>query len=165
LHHLSWTIAVTMSVSLDTIVAEGESSVQRRPNSTLDEDHTRLISGVDHFAPLSPASIERIAQGIPSKRFEVGTHVFTPACRGEIFFLLLEGRVRVYRLEAVREFTIGVLEPGEMFGEAAYISREGGGSYAQAIAPSRVAGAVRLAGRRIVVEDAVALQRIAEDAA
>jgi CRP/FNR family transcriptional regulator len=53
--------------------------------------------------------------------------------------LLLEGRVRVYRLEAGREFTIGVLDAGEMFGEAAFTSREGIGSYAQAIAPSKVA--------------------------
>lgn len=35
--------------------------------------------------------------------------------------------------------TIGVLETGEMFGEAAFTSREGIGSYAQAIAPSMVA--------------------------
>jgi CRP-like cAMP-binding protein len=75
----------------------------------LDEDHTKLISGVDLFAPLSPAGIERIAQGIPSKDFGAGEHVFTSAYRGKIFFLLLEGRVRVYRLEAEREFTIGVL--------------------------------------------------------
>jgi CRP/FNR family transcriptional regulator, cyclic AMP receptor protein len=105
----------------------------------LDEEHTRLVSGVDLFAPLSPERIERIAQGIPSKDFGVGAHVFTPAYTGKLFFLLLDGRVRVYRLEARREFTIGVLEAGEMFGEAAFTSREGMGSYAQAIVPSRVA--------------------------
>jgi CRP/FNR family transcriptional regulator, cyclic AMP receptor protein len=127
--------------------------VQRRPSPTLDEDHTRLISGVDLFAPPSPAGIERIAQGIPSKRFEVGTHVFTPAYRGEIFFLLLEGRVRVYCLEAAREFTIGVLEPGEMFDEAAFIPREGGGSYAQAMAPSKVGFLTRSAFSRLVLRE------------
>jgi CRP/FNR family transcriptional regulator, cyclic AMP receptor protein len=105
----------------------------------LDEDHTRLVSGLDLFAPLSPEKIERIAQGIPSKHYGVGTHVFTPAYRGKIFFLLLDGRVRVYRLEAGREFTIGVLEAGEMFGEAVFTSREAVDSYAQAIVPSRVA--------------------------
>jgi CRP/FNR family transcriptional regulator, cyclic AMP receptor protein len=103
------------------------------------EDHTRLISGVDLFEPLSPKGIKRIAQGISSKDFGVGAYVFTPAYRRKLFFLLLDGRVRVYRLEAGREFTIGVLEAGEMFGEAAFTSREGMGSYAQAISPSRVA--------------------------
>jgi CRP/FNR family cyclic AMP-dependent transcriptional regulator len=105
----------------------------------LDEDHTRLVSGLDLFAPLFPERIERIAQGIPSKHYGVGAHVFTPAYRGKIFFLLLDGRVRVYRLEAGREFTIGVLEAGEMFGEAVFTSREAVDSYAQAIVPSRVA--------------------------
>jgi hypothetical protein len=51
--------------------------------------------------------------------------------------LLLEGRVRVYRPEAGGEVTIGILE----------------------------AGAVGHVGRHIVVNDTVALQRIAEDAA
>jgi len=116
----------------------------------LDKDHTKLISGIDLFAPLSPDGIERIAQGIPSKRFEVGTHVFTSAYRGEIFFLLLEGRVRVFRLEAGREVTIGILQAGEIFGEAAFISREGMGSYAQAIAPSRVAFMTRSVFHRLI---------------
>jgi CRP/FNR family transcriptional regulator, cyclic AMP receptor protein len=104
----------------------------------LDDDHTKLISGVNLFAPLSPDGIERIAQRIPSKDFGVGTHIFMPAYEGKIFFLLLDGRVRVYRLEARREVTIGVLEAGEMFGEAALTSSEGMGSYAQAIVPSKV---------------------------
>jgi CRP-like cAMP-binding protein len=116
----------------------------------LDENHTRLISGADLFEPLSPESIERIAQGIPSKDFAVGTHVFTPPYRGEIFFLLLEGRVRVYRLEAGGEVTIGILEVGEMFGEAAFTSREGMGSYAQAIAPSNVGFLTRSVFHRLI---------------
>jgi CRP/FNR family transcriptional regulator, cyclic AMP receptor protein len=104
-----------------------------------DKDHTSLLTEVGLFEPLSRAKIERIVRGIPSRDFGVDEHVFTPAYRAEIFFLLLEGRVRVYRLEAGRELTIGVLEAGEMFGEAAFAPRKGKGSYAQAIAPSKVA--------------------------
>jgi CRP/FNR family transcriptional regulator, cyclic AMP receptor protein len=113
----------------------------------LDENHARLVSGVDLFDPLSP---ERIAQGIPSKDFAVGAHVFTPAYRGKMFFLLLDGRVRVYRLEAKREFTIGLLEAGEMFGEAAFTSREGMGTYAQAITPSKVGFLTRSVLHRLI---------------
>ena len=116
----------------------------------MDENHTRLISGVDLFELLSPERIKRIAQGIPSKDFGVGEHVFTRAYKGEIFFLLLEGRVRVYRLEAGREVTIGILEVGEMFGEAAFAPREGMGSYAQAIAPSKVGFLTRSIFYRLV---------------
>jgi CRP/FNR family cyclic AMP-dependent transcriptional regulator len=116
----------------------------------LDEDHTKLISGVDLFAPLSLEGIERIAHSIPSKCFDVDEHVFTSAYRGEIFFLLLAGRVRVYRLEAGGEVTIGLLEAGEMFGEAAFTCREGKGSFAQAIAPSEVGFLTRSVFHRLI---------------
>jgi CRP-like cAMP-binding protein len=116
----------------------------------MDEEHTRLISGVDLFAPLSLERIERIAQAIPSKDFGVGEHVFTSAYKGKIFFLLLEGRVRVYCLKSGREVTLSILEVGEMFGEAAFTSEEGIGSYAQAIAPSKVAFLTRSTFYRLV---------------
>jgi CRP/FNR family cyclic AMP-dependent transcriptional regulator len=105
----------------------------------LDDDYTKLLSGVDLLAVLSQEQLGRIAHGIPAKSFEVCEHVFTPTYRGGVFFLLLEGRVRIYRLEAGQEVTISVLEAGEMFGEAAFTSRNGKGSYAQAIAASKIA--------------------------
>src|SRR5215213_4443114 len=105
----------------------------------MEEDHTTLLSGVGPFDLLSQEQLGRIAHGIPAKTFEVGEHAFTPTYGGEVFFLLLAGRVRIYRLEAGQEVTISVLEAGEMFGEAAFTSREGKGSYAQAIKPSRIA--------------------------
>jgi CRP/FNR family transcriptional regulator, cyclic AMP receptor protein len=121
--------------------------------SGLEEDHTTLLSGVDLFALLSQEQLGRIAFAIPAKSFEVGEHVFTPTYRGEVFFLLLEGRVRIYRLEAGQEVTIGVLEAGEMFGEAAFTSREGKGSYAQAIAASRIAFLNRSIFYRLIRRD------------
>jgi CRP/FNR family cyclic AMP-dependent transcriptional regulator len=105
----------------------------------LDKDHTALLSGVGLLALLSQEQLGRIGHDIPVKSFEVGEHVFTPTYRGEVFFLLLEGRVRIYRLEARQEVTISVLEAGEMFGEAAFTTREGKGSYAQAIGASKIA--------------------------
>jgi CRP/FNR family transcriptional regulator, cyclic AMP receptor protein len=119
----------------------------------LEGDHTTLLSGVDLLAVLSQKQLERIAHGIPAKSFQVGEHVFTPANRGEIFFLLLEGRVRIYRLEAGQEATISVLEAGEMFGEAAFTSRKGKGSYAQAIAASRIAFLNRSTFYRLIRRD------------
>jgi hypothetical protein len=76
----------------------------------LDDDYTKLLSGVDLLAVLSQEQLGRIAHGIPAKSFEVCEHVFTPTYRGGVFFLLLEGRVRIYRLEAGQEVTISVLE-------------------------------------------------------
>src|SRR5215210_7505550 len=119
----------------------------------MEEDHTTLLSGVGLFDLLSQEQLERISHGIPAKTFEVGEHVFTPAYRGEVFFLLLEGQVRIYRLEAGQEVTISVLEAGEMFGEAAFTSREGKGSYAQAIAASKIAFLNRSTFYRLIQRD------------
>jgi CRP/FNR family transcriptional regulator, cyclic AMP receptor protein len=119
----------------------------------LDEDHTTLLSGVGLFALLSREQLGRIAHGIPAKSFEVGEHVYTPTYRGEIFYLLLEGRVRIYRPEAGQEVTISVLEAGEMFGEAAFTSRNGKGSYAQAIAASKIAFLNRSTFYRLIQRD------------
>jgi CRP/FNR family cyclic AMP-dependent transcriptional regulator len=119
----------------------------------LDKNHTTLHSGVGLFALLSQEQLWRVAHGIPAKSFEVGEHVFTPTYSGEVFFLLLEGRVRIYRLEAGQEVTIGVLEAGEMFGEAAFTSRESKGSYAQAIATSKIAFLNRSTFYRLIQRD------------
>ncbi|MDQ2672675.1 MAG: Crp/Fnr family transcriptional regulator [Actinomycetota bacterium] len=119
----------------------------------MDEDHTTLLSGVGLFASLSKEQVGRIAHGIPAKSFGVGEHVFTPTYRGGVFFLLLAGRVRIYRLEARQEVTICVLEAGEMFGEAAFTSRDGKGSYAQAIAVSKVAFLNRSTFYRLIQRD------------
>ena len=116
----------------------------------MDEDYTTLLSGVGLFALLSREQLGRIAHAIPAKSFEVGEHVFTPTYRGEVFFLLPEGRVRIYRLEAEQEVTVSVLEAGEMFGEAAFTSREGKGSYAQATAASKIAFLNRSTFYRII---------------
>lgn len=116
----------------------------------MDEDYTTLLSGVGLFALLSREQLGRIAHAIPAKSFEVDEHVFTPTYRGEVFFLLLEGRVRIYRLEAEQEVTVSVLEAGEMFGEAAFTSREVKGSYAQATAPSKIAFLNRSTFYRII---------------
>ena len=116
----------------------------------MEENHTTLLSGVGLFALLSREQLGRIAHAIPAKSFEVDEHVFTPTYRGEVFFLLLEGRVRIYRLEAEQEVTVSVLEAGEMFGEAAFTSREGKGSYAQATAASKIAFLNRSTFYRII---------------
>jgi CRP-like cAMP-binding protein len=102
-------------------------------------DDPELLSATDLLAPLSREEVERLIPVTPVKEFEPGRHVYTPAYRGEIFFLLLEGRVRVYRAERGREITLTLIEAGELFGEAAFTTRRRRGAYAEALVSSRVA--------------------------
>ncbi len=105
----------------------------------MNEDDVEFLTSVYLFEPLSRGEIEGFAGEIPVIDFERGQNVYTPAYRGEMFFLLLRGRVRTYRTEGGREITLAVVEPGEMFGESAFAARRREGAYAEALEPSRVA--------------------------
>ena len=69
------------------------------------------------------------------KREEV---LYTPVHQGRMLFLLLRGRVRIYKVAAGREITLGVVAAGEMFGEAALAPRLCQGAYAQATEVSEI---------------------------
>ncbi len=116
------------------------------------EDHLAWLSRVELFESLSQEELGKIANGIPAKRYAPGEHFYTAAYTGDFFFLLLKGRGRVYRLEAQRELTIGILEAGEMFGEGAFAVRGEKGSYAQALVPSRAAFVKKESFHRLVHE-------------
>lgn len=62
----------------------------------------------------------------------------TPLYEGKILFLLLQGRVRIYKVVGGQEITLSVVRSGEMFGEAAFTSRKLPGVYAEAMEPSDV---------------------------
>jgi CRP/FNR family transcriptional regulator, cyclic AMP receptor protein len=102
-------------------------------------DDIELLSSAGLFGAFSREEMESIAPAIPVKDFERGRHVYTPAYRGRLFFVLLKGRVRVYRAERGREITVAVIWAGETFGEGAFTARRFKGSYAEAVVPSRVA--------------------------
>lgn len=98
-----------------------------------------LLASAGLFAAFSREEVESIAPAIPVKDFERGRHIYTPAYQGRLFFVLLRGRVRIYRAERGREITVASIGAGEMFGEAAFTTRRFKGSYAEALDPSRVA--------------------------
>jgi CRP-like cAMP-binding protein len=68
-----------------------------------------------------------------------GPHPVHPdSSEPQVLFLLLRGRVRLYKSVEGWEIILGVVGAGEMFGEAAFTSRRQG-SYAHAMEPSEVA--------------------------
>lgn len=105
----------------------------------MNEDDTRLLLGVHLFESVPREEIERLAPALPVKDFEVGRHVYTPAYRGQMSFLLLRGWIRTYRVENGQEITLALVGDGEMFGEAAFTTRQRKGSFAEVLRPSRVA--------------------------
>lgn len=70
--------------------------------------------------------------------FEWGQMLYAPGYSAPLIFLLLEGRVRVYKMVAERELTLVVLKAGTMFGEMSFTAGRSQGAYAQALERSRV---------------------------
>ncbi len=102
------------------------------------EEKTRLLSSVDLLESLSWEEIEELGRRIPEVHFGRGQMVYTLSYEGEILFLLLRGRVRIYRMVRGQELTFVVMGGGEMFGEAALTAGRPRGTYAQAIETSKI---------------------------
>ena len=102
------------------------------------QEVTRLLRWVDILEPLPAEELEKLSSRISEVRLEEGQLFYTPSHSSSLLFLLLEGRVRIYKMVGERELTLDVLESGTMFGEAALVvEREG--TYAEILEPSRIA--------------------------
>jgi CRP/FNR family transcriptional regulator, cyclic AMP receptor protein len=102
------------------------------------EEKTKLLSAVDLLEPLSLEEVERLGRRIPEVRFQRGQILYTPAHQAKVLFVLLRGRMRIYKVAKGRELTLNVVVAGETFGEAAFVARRRQGAYAQALEPSEV---------------------------
>lgn len=102
------------------------------------EEKTRLLRSVNLLEPLSQGEIEDLGRRLPEMSLKRGEVLYTPIHQSRMLFLLLRGRVRIYKVAAGREITLGVVGGGEMFGEAALASRRRQGAYAQAMEASDI---------------------------
>jgi CRP/FNR family transcriptional regulator len=99
----------------------------------------RLLSLVDVLEPLSRESLERFARRTPTMHLRSGQIFHTPARRGGPFLLLLEGRVRLYKLPAGKELTLAIVDAGALSGEGTFAAQQLQGVYARTLEPSTAA--------------------------
>lgn len=102
------------------------------------QSEIELLSRVDVLEPLSREELEDLHQRVPTVHFNAGQTIYTPSYDREILFLLLEGRVRVYKVVGEHEFTLDMLQPGTVFGEAALTENLSQEAYAQSVEPSTI---------------------------
>ena len=98
----------------------------------------KLLSGVDLLEPLSWEEIEGLSERVPEVHLERGQILYGPYHRSNVLFLLLRGRVRIYKVVGGQELTLSVVGAGETFGEA-MLTRRRQGAYAQAVETSEIA--------------------------
>jgi len=104
------------------------------------EEQVRLLSGVDIFEELSNEEIWEILDDLLQRNAEInlqaGEVFYTPRQPDGKLFILKQGRVRIYKMEGSREFTLEVVDAGTVFGEVAFTPHALRDAYAEAMESS-----------------------------
>jgi CRP-like cAMP-binding protein len=105
-----------------------------------EEEQVELLSGVDIFEDLPEVEIRQVLRDLLRRNAEInlqaGEVFYTPQEPDGKLFILKRGRVRIYKMEGSREFTLEVLEAGTVFGEVAFTTHRLRDAYAEATEPS-----------------------------
>src|SRR5215210_4571182 len=90
------------------------------------EEQVELLSRVDIFESLPKEEIREILRDLLQRNAEInlsaGKVFYTPKQPDGKLFILIKGRVRIYKMEAAREYTLEVVDAGTVFGEVAFTS-------------------------------------------
>src|SRR6516162_6826536 len=78
--------------------------------------------------------MHNLAAGARMRTYAAGELLYSPQSLVEALFILMQGRVRVFRVTADgRTFTTGILNPGTIFGEIVLTGQPRYDSYAEAL--------------------------------
>ena len=98
-----------------------------------------LLAKVEVFGALPEEEILWLARRVPEMRLERGQILYGPTQESRIVFVVLEGRVRLYKMLGGAELTLEIVEAGNLFGDVATLAGRQRGAYAEALVPSRMA--------------------------
>jgi CRP-like cAMP-binding protein len=73
------------------------------------------------FEGIAEEDLARIADRMEPFTLETGKPVFSHGDRGNVFYLIYSGKVRMWRTVQKQEVELGELEPGDLFGEEALL--------------------------------------------
>src|SRR5215213_267709 len=117
-----------------------------------EDEEVELLSRVDLFESLSEEEIRVLVRQNSDIRLGEGETFYAPWEQGGKLFILKKGRVRLYRTEGAREFTLEVVEAGTVFGKMAFTPYRLRESYARAIVPSVIFAMERADVERLIEE-------------
>ena len=104
------------------------------------EEQVELLCMVDIFEDLPKEEVREILDDLLQRNAEInlqaGEVFYTPQEPDGKLFILKQGRVRIYKMEASREFTLEVVDAGTVFGEVAFTPHALRDAYAEATEPS-----------------------------
>lgn len=95
----------------------------------------RRLKPLAHF---SDEQIFRLTQAVHEEIHDVGSLIFSHRAQGRDLYMLERGEITAQRTTSYGTFALGVVEPGDFFGEASFITGHERNSDALAAAPSQV---------------------------
>jgi CRP/FNR family cyclic AMP-dependent transcriptional regulator len=117
-----------------------------------EEEQVELLSRVDLFESLSKEEIRVLLRQNSEVRLQEGETFYAPWEQGGKLFVLKKGRMRLFRSEGVREFTLEVVDAGTVFGEMAFTPHRLRESFARTMEPSVVFVMERAEVERLIEE-------------
>ena len=112
--------------------------MSEEPPTTHEDEEVELLSEADLFESLSKQEIRELLRRNSDVRLGEGETFYAPWEHDGKLFILKKGRMRLYRTEGVREFTLEVVDAGTVFGEMAFTPHRLRESFARATEPSVV---------------------------
>src|SRR5215218_5125845 len=116
-----------------------------------EEEQVELLSKVDIFESLPKEEVREILDDLLKRNAEInlraGEVFYTPRQPDGKLFILKQGRVRIYKMEGGREFTLEVVDAGPVFGHVTFTPHTLRDAYAETVEP-----AILLAMERADVE-------------
>src|SRR5215213_12024759 len=120
--------------------------------SMREDEEVEVLSSVGLFESLSKEEIRELLRQNSDVRLEEGEVFYAPWEHGGKLFVLKKGRMRLYRTEGAREFTLEVVEAGTVFGEMAFTPHRLRDAYARAMEPSILLAMERAEVERLIQE-------------
>ena len=102
------------------------------------------------FVALGRAELAELLRACPTRNVPAGTQVLSPSQRADAFYVILAGRVKVYKLSASGdEQILHLYGPGRAFGEAAMWAGGRYPAYAQTLSDAVLLAVGRAALKRL----------------
>ena len=121
-----------------------------------EEQQVELLSGVDIFEDLPKEEVREILDDLLRRNAEItlgaGEVFYTPRQPDGKLFILKQGRVRIYKMDRSREFTLEVVDAGTVFGEVAFTPHALRDAHAEAMEPSILLAMERADVERLIRE-------------
>ena len=117
-----------------------------------EDEEVELLSRVEILESLSKEEIRVLIRQNSEVPLEEGETFYAPWEHDGKLFILQKGRMRLYRTEGAREFTLEVVDAGTVFGELAFTPHRLRESYARAMEPSLVFAMERAEVERLIEE-------------